>query len=46
METEHVWERHAMCKDCEYFESKELCSRKKGCYLIPAIVRLNKLLSA
>ncbi|MGQ9679427.1 MAG: hypothetical protein ACUVV4_01455 [Candidatus Bathyarchaeia archaeon] len=44
MEENYTLKRSSMCVGCEYFNPELLCSRRKGCYIIPAIVRLDRLL--
>ncbi|MEM2935855.1 MAG: hypothetical protein QW231_01610 [Candidatus Bathyarchaeia archaeon] len=33
------------CKGCSYHKSEQGCTKKNGCYFIPAIIRLEKLLN-
>jgi hypothetical protein len=36
----------ALCKECNYRSEENECRRRSGCVFIPAIIRLEKLLSA
>jgi hypothetical protein len=39
-------EEAILCKECDYRGDENGCRRKIGCVFIPAIIRLEKLLSA
>lgn len=39
-------EEAILCKECNYRDADNGCKRKSGCIFIPAIIRLEMLLSA